>query len=85
MPCSRVNNLEQAVVEEQILHNGMLTELEHPVFGKYKVVNNPIKMSETPPAPFGYAPMLGEHNAEVLAELGYTLEDLEQLKKDGVI
>ena len=85
VPCSRVNNLEQAVVEEQILHNGMLTELEHPVFGKYKVVNNPIKMSETPPAPFGYAPMLGEHNAEVLGELGYTLEDLEELKRDGVI
>jgi crotonobetainyl-CoA:carnitine CoA-transferase CaiB-like acyl-CoA transferase len=85
VPCSRVNNLEQAIEEEQILHNGMLTELEHPVFGKYKVVNNPIKMTATPPVPFGYAPMLGEHNAEVLAEFGYTAEDLERLKQDGVI
>jgi crotonobetainyl-CoA:carnitine CoA-transferase CaiB-like acyl-CoA transferase len=85
VPCSRVNDLAQAVEEEQILHNGMLIELEHPIFGKYKTVNNPVRMSETPPAPFGYAPMLGEHNAEVLAELGYTPEDLERLKQDGVI
>lgn len=85
VPCSRVNTLEQAVEEEQVLHNGMLTELEHPVFGKYTVVNNPVKMSATPATPFGYAPMLGEHNAEVLSELGYTPEDLERLKQDGVI
>jgi formyl-CoA transferase len=49
------------------------------------VVNNPIKMTATPPVPFGYAPMLGEHNAEVLAEFGYTAEDLERLKQDGVV
>jgi crotonobetainyl-CoA:carnitine CoA-transferase CaiB-like acyl-CoA transferase len=69
VPCSPVNSFEQVFEDPQVRHNRMLLELIHPVFGPYKVVNDPIHMSRTPANPRGHAPRLGEHTAEVLSEL----------------
>jgi formyl-CoA transferase len=47
-------------------------------------VGNPIKLSESP-ADVKRSPLLGEHTNEVLAELGYSKNDIEALKSEGVI
>jgi crotonobetainyl-CoA:carnitine CoA-transferase CaiB-like acyl-CoA transferase len=85
VPCSRVNNLEQALAEPQLLHNKMLATLTHPDYGDYQVVNNPIRMSATPPIPHGYSPKLGQDNEAILAELGYGPDAVVRLRKEGVI
>lgn len=66
VPASPVNLFEEVFQDEQVKHNHMLIELDHPVYGSYAVINNPIHMSRTPARPFGYAPRLGEHNREIL-------------------
>ena len=59
-------------------------EVDHPTRGKYLSVGNPIKLSESP-ADVKRSPLLGEHTNEVLAELGYSKNDIEALKSEGVI
>jgi len=64
----------------------MFVEIEHPKMGKYEAVNFPVKMSESPGKVTSYAPLLGEHNKQVVMEyLGYTEEQYAELKKNGVM
>jgi len=64
----------------------MFVEVEHPKMGKIKVMNFPVKLSETPGQVVSPAPLLGQHNKEILMNyLGYTEEEVAQLLKEGVI
>ena len=47
------------------------------------MLNNPIKLSKTRSANRLKAPDLGEHTAEILKELGYSSEQIAQMKQDG--
>jgi crotonobetainyl-CoA:carnitine CoA-transferase CaiB-like acyl-CoA transferase len=86
VPCARVNNIEQAINDEQIRHRNMLVDVPHPDGGSVKIPGNPIKLSEVTNEEFLAPPLLGEHTKEVLNEwLGYTDEDLESLDKLQII
>ena len=64
----------------------MVTEVEHPLLGKMPIVNTPFQLSETPRQVQGPAPLLGQHNAEVLIQhLGYSAADVTQLTQAGVL
>jgi len=49
------------------------------------VVNNPIKLSETPAEIYAQAPDLGEHTEKILKESGFSPEEIAELKKAGVV
>lgn len=85
VPHAPVLELEQVVEDPQVIHNEMILTLEHPRFGKYQVVNNPIRMSATPAVPHGYSPGVGEHTDEVLAGVGYSEEELGALRDAAII
>jgi len=86
VPCARVNNIEQAINDEQIRHRNMLVDVPHPDGGSVKIPGNPIKLSEVTNEEFLAPPLLGEHTKEVLNEwLGYSDEDLESLDKLQII
>jgi crotonobetainyl-CoA:carnitine CoA-transferase CaiB-like acyl-CoA transferase len=53
--------------------------------GKARLLNSPIQFSETPAEIGWVAPQLGAHTEEVLLEKGYSWEELEKLKEEGVI
>ena len=64
----------------------MFTEIEHPKAGKYKAINFPFKMSKTQPEIKSPAPLLGQHNKQVICDiLGKSEEYFEDLKKKGII
>jgi len=63
----------------------MVVEVEHPAAGATRILGIPIKLSETRGAIRRPAPLLAEHTAEILAELGYTPQDQERLKAARVI
>lgn len=75
----------EVMENEQILARDMIVEVEDPFFGKFKMQGIPVKMSETPGDIRLPIPGMGEHNAEVLATLGYNAEDLKRLKDEGII
>jgi CoA:oxalate CoA-transferase len=86
VPVAPIIGVEEAVEDPQVRHRGMLVELEHPEAGTVKTVNFPVKFSRTPARVDRAAPLLGQHNAEVLTELlGYREEDVEDLRQAGVI
>lgn len=79
--CAKVNDYEDLVKDPQVIHNGIIKEIRHPVAGTYKAIGTPIEMSETPPTIRRPAPLLGEHNEEILLHLGYTPEQIAGMKE----
>jgi crotonobetainyl-CoA:carnitine CoA-transferase CaiB-like acyl-CoA transferase len=71
--------------DEQAIANDFFVEWDHPVYGKMKVLNNPIKLSETPACIESKAPELGEHTESILEKLGYSQEQISELKKGGTV
>ncbi|MCH8351779.1 MAG: CoA transferase [Chloroflexi bacterium] len=63
---------------------GYFVTLDHPEAGSYEYAGLPFRMGETPPS-LVRAPLLGEHNIQVLDRLGYTPEDMVMLARAGVI
>ncbi|MCM3764351.1 CaiB/BaiF CoA-transferase family protein [Neobacillus niacini] len=65
-----VLTMEEMVNDPQIQHRGMIEEENHPEYGQMRQVANPIKLSRTMVKTVRFAPGLGEHNEEILQELG---------------
>ena len=85
VPCGPIHDLTDMLSEPQIIANQSVTQLVHPQHGPYLVPNNPIRFERSPAGPRGYAPGLGQHTAEILAEAGYSPEEISQLFADAVI
>ncbi|NEU31267.1 CoA transferase [bacterium LRH843] len=83
--CGPVQNYEQVAMDPQIKHNGTIQSINHPSYGELKFVANPIKFSDTPVSYRLAPPELGEHNVEILRELGLTDEQISNLKQNSVI
>lgn len=82
--CAKVNTYEDLPKDPQILHNGIIKEIDHPVAGKFKAIGTPIEFSATPPTIRRTPPALGEHNEEILWELGFGEKDIERFKNAGI-
>ena len=73
--CAPVKNLSEVLEDEQTKANEMVVEFEHPVNGKMQTIACPIHFSAIDPGVRMAPPRLGEHNDEILAELGMTTEE----------
>jgi crotonobetainyl-CoA:carnitine CoA-transferase CaiB-like acyl-CoA transferase len=62
-----------------------MVEMKHPVEGAVPGLGIPVKLSETPGAIRRAAPLLGEHNDETLAQLGYSDKEIADLRERKVI
>ncbi|MCB1696559.1 MAG: CoA transferase [Pseudomonadales bacterium] len=80
-----INEVEDVVKDEQILHNQMIVSTDHPTLGKVDVTGMPIKFYGTPGSIRMHPPLLGEHTHELLRELGYSTEDISRLQNQGVV
>lgn len=70
VPCGTVTALEHLHEQVQVVANGSLVEYDHPVVGRIRQARPAARFHGTPCDPQLGFPSLGEHNAEVLAELG---------------
>ena len=83
--CAPVRSLREALADPQTEVNRMITQMEHPRAGIVRVLDSPIRMSGTPNETRRPAPMLGEHNDDVLRELGYSDDRIAELTDEGAI
>jgi crotonobetainyl-CoA:carnitine CoA-transferase CaiB-like acyl-CoA transferase len=86
VPCARVNNLEQAINDEQAQYRNMLVDVPHPEGGSAKIPGNPIKLSSVEDEEFLAPPLLGEHTKEVLEKwLEFSEDELIKLDEQQII
>jgi len=84
VPCGPIHDLAQTFEDPQVKHQQMMLELQQPTV-KMKVLGFPVKMSETPARISRPSPQLGEHSEEILKTLGYSPDEIRELKEKRVI
>ena len=85
VPCGAVLDSNEVLADPHLRQRGFITELEHPRRGKYPMPGNPVRMSDSP-TEVRRAPLLGEHNDEIYGKaLGMSKDELDTLRRDGVI
>ncbi len=84
IPCGPILSMKEIAEEPSLRETGTVVEVDHPTRGKYLSVGNPIKLSDSP-SEVKRSPLLGEHTDEVLAELGYSRQQIEQLRAERAI
>jgi succinate---hydroxymethylglutarate CoA-transferase len=86
MPYAAVNDVLTALTHEHTKARNMVVEVEHEQCGPIKLVNSPVKYSETKPRVRSPPPTLGQHTDEVLRELlGWDDAEIQELKGKGVV
>jgi crotonobetainyl-CoA:carnitine CoA-transferase CaiB-like acyl-CoA transferase len=73
------------VNDPQVRANDYIVEVDHPTRGRMAAVGVPWRFSETPAEAAAAAPELGQHTEEVLQEVGYSWEQIEALREQGVL
>jgi len=85
VPAGAINTYPEALGDAHTLARDMVVDLVHPGAGDIKALGVPVKLSDTPGGVDRAAPMLGQDNAAILTELGYTEAEQRALKSDGII
>jgi formyl-CoA transferase len=83
--CAPVRTLVEALEDEQTLVNRMIVEMNHPTAGRVRALDAPIHLSDTPATVRRVPPRLGEHNAEVLRDHGFSTDEVAALTEAGVL
>jgi crotonobetainyl-CoA:carnitine CoA-transferase CaiB-like acyl-CoA transferase len=84
VPVSPVYYTEELATHEQVTENENVVHLEHTLLGPLTMYGPTLKMSETPLKAQRASPALGEHTEQILLGIGYTKEEIERLKEEGV-
>ena len=85
VPCGHVNYSVTLFQDPHAIDQNMVWSLDNPVSGPYKMIGNPIHFTKTPIKPSKGAPALGEHTVEILKEIGYSDEKIQELKAQKVV
>lgn len=86
VPIGPLYSLQEVLDDPHVRQMGFLNPMDYPGLPRpAPVIETPFRLSETPGSLYRRAPMLGEHTAEVLAELGLTDEQLAELRTSNVI
>jgi len=85
LPVAPVNTIEDLLNDPHLQERGFFRELLHPVAGRAAYAGLPFQMRGTPGEVHSPAPTLGQDNAAVYGELGYSTDDLQVLAAAGVV
>lgn len=84
-PAGPVLSIKEMQAHPQTLARDMVVAVEHSRQGTVKTLGAPVKFSRTPSKVAGGAPVFGQHTSDLLAELGYTDQQVQALRENGVI
>ena len=85
IPFAPRQKLSEVINDPQARANDYFVPCDHPTYGRFEVLANPIRLSENPATIRTPAPEFSQHTEEVLLELGYNWEDIAQFKQQKVI
>jgi crotonobetainyl-CoA:carnitine CoA-transferase CaiB-like acyl-CoA transferase len=85
VPCTPVRSVADFVEDDHLAALGMLVPLPHPDIPDLRVVGTPLNLDGVRPGSRRPPPLLGEHTEQVLADLGYSAGDIDDLTRQGVV
>ena len=85
VPAGPVLDMAEVFADPQVLAREMLVELEHPEVGRFRTTGIPVKLARTPGRIERRPPLHGEHSEEVLLECGVARDEVDALRRVGVI
>jgi crotonobetainyl-CoA:carnitine CoA-transferase CaiB-like acyl-CoA transferase len=85
VPAGPIYDVDAMFDDPQVQHLGIAQPVSHPVIGDYRVVGEPVGLSRTPASIATPTPDAGDHNDEILAELGYDAATIAELRTSGAI
>ena len=83
VPCGPILDYQDALTTPQAIARAMTVTVDHPTLGPLRTLGTPIKMSDAPLNPTRRGPMLGEHTDEVLGMVGFSENEIDQLRAAG--
>jgi crotonobetainyl-CoA:carnitine CoA-transferase CaiB-like acyl-CoA transferase len=85
VPASRVRDMAEVFDHPQVAARGMHQTVDHPEAGAIELPGSPMHLSRTPTGIDRHPPLLGEHTDEILAEYGYTDDDIDRLHEQDAV
>jgi len=85
IPCAPVNDLRDVYEDPQVQHNNMFIEMDHPLAGKVKVLNNPLRVQQMSPKEWTPPPARGENTRDILGEYGLSGEEIDALYDKKIV
>ena len=85
VPCGPINSIDKVFDDPQVQHLGIAQEIETIPFGDTKLVGQPFNLSRSSSSMKRRPPEKGEHNEDVLGDLGLSAEELDSLKEKNII
>ena len=84
-PCGEIADYDRVFTDPHLEARGFFVELPHPVLGTVRGIGPPLRLTGTPARLGRAGPLLGEHTAEVLAELGLAPAEIDMLAARGTV
>jgi len=84
VPCGRLMNIDEIIQDPQVQFRNIMADIEYPEKGKVKIIKTPIHVSGEAPPIRRRPPLLGEHTCEILTEIGYSREEMQELLSEGI-
>jgi len=85
VPCGPIYAIDQVFADPQVKHIGAAVSVKSAKLGEIRIVNQAVGLSRTPASLATAPPELGEHTAEVLAELGYSETRIGELREKKIV
>jgi crotonobetainyl-CoA:carnitine CoA-transferase CaiB-like acyl-CoA transferase len=85
VPAAPVQTIDKVLSDPQTLARGMVVEQDHPLLGKIRLPNLPFRFSDCDTSPSGPAPLLGQHNRDIAASVGYSEAEIDTFVNEGVL
>ena len=85
VPCAPILMRREVIEQEQVKASELITEYDHPLLGRVRQPRAAARFDNAVTRKHPIAPYLGQHNQEVLAEIGFSQADIQDLVERGVL